>query len=607
MIVDDRPSNIEALESLLERKDRILLKATSGSEALKKALNEEIDLVILDVQMPSMDGFEVAQILKTNSRTSDIPIIFASAEKKEHKFMMKGFEEGAVDYLHKPLDPEITKAKVSVLLKLQLQKKELIQKNVSLERAALLINNSADIIGIIDAATMKFEEVNNAFTTILGYDHDEACGTLVSYFLSNEHRATIESIRTQNKERVAFETAVYCKDRSIKWLQWNVVVKDGKWFVNARDITLVKQVEKIRNYLATIVQQSSDAIYIHDDSGKIISWNEGASKIYGYSEEDALQMKVWNIIPEYLHAETQTIIEKVMNGSEVKAFETKRITKGGKLIDVHFSASGLIDTEHNRYSVAITERNITQQKIDAEKILQLNSNLKMNVKRLEDVNKELESFSYSVSHDLRAPLRALNGYTRIFEEEYADKLDARARETLNTIQRNAKKMDQLIEDLLQFSRLGKQEVKKGEIDMHALVKNVLNDISASFPHKANVVVKPLPAARADLSLISQVWINLITNAIKYSAKKQQSCIEIGCFHEEEEIIYYIKDNGAGFDMKYANKLFGVFQRLHNSQEFEGTGIGLAIIQRVITRHGGRVWAEGKVNHGATFYFTLPVK
>jgi PleD family two-component response regulator len=165
LLVDDRPANILVLEKLLEKNDRIFLTAASGQEALKLALSKEIDLIILDVQMPEMDGFEVSQILKSNKRTNDIPIIFASAEKKEHKFMMKGFEEGAVDYLFKPLDPEITKAKVAVLLKLQMQKKELIEKNISLERSALLINNSADIIGIIDASTLRFQEVNQAFTS----------------------------------------------------------------------------------------------------------------------------------------------------------------------------------------------------------------------------------------------------------------------------------------------------------------------------------------------------------------------------------------------------------------------------------------------------------
>jgi len=291
LIVDDKPANILALENLLADKDRILLKATSGEEALKITLNKDVDLIILDVQMPGMDGFEVAQILKSNKRTKNIPIIFATAENKERKFMMKGYDEGAIDYLFKPLDPGIVKAKVTVLLKIQLQKKELVEKNLSLQKSALLINNSADIIGIIDPATFRIEEINNAFTTVLGYSPEEIKGTALTFFLSNEDRTLLQDLSGQAKDLLSFDTRIYCKDRSIKWLQWKVVVKDRKWFVNARDITEVKQVEKIRNYLATVVKQSNDAIYIYDHEGKIISWNEGAEKIYGYPEIEALRMK----------------------------------------------------------------------------------------------------------------------------------------------------------------------------------------------------------------------------------------------------------------------------------------------------------------------------
>jgi response regulator RpfG family c-di-GMP phosphodiesterase len=169
LIVDDKHANLLALENVLAGKDRVLLNATSGEEALKVTLQKDIDLIILDVQMPGMDGFEVSQILKSNKRTRNIPIIFVTAESRERKLMMKGYDEGAVDYLFKPLDPEIVKAKVTVLLKIQLQNKELIEKNSSLLKNALLINNSADIIGIIDAATSRIEEINNAFTILLGY------------------------------------------------------------------------------------------------------------------------------------------------------------------------------------------------------------------------------------------------------------------------------------------------------------------------------------------------------------------------------------------------------------------------------------------------------
>ncbi|HKZ68197.1 MAG TPA: PAS domain S-box protein [Chitinophagaceae bacterium] len=605
LIVDDKPANILALENLLAGKDRLLLNATSGEEALKISLNKNVDLMILDVQMPGMDGFEVAQILKSNKRTNNIPIIFATAENKERKFMMKGYDEGAVDYLFKPLDPEVVKAKVTVLLKIQLQKKELVEKNASLQKSALLINNSADIIGIVDAVTFRIEEINNALTTILGYSPEEIKGTALSFFLGTEDRALLQNLSGQAKDRLSFETRIYCKDRSVKWLQWKVVVKDGKWFVNARDITEVKEVEKIRNYLATVVKQSNDAIYIHDHEGRIISWNEGAEKIYGYSEGEALKMKIWNIIPEYIENEMENVLSSILSGDKIEALETQRITKHGKLIDVQFSASVIMDYGIGLKSIAITERDITEQKIADEQIRQLNADLQANVLQLEITNKELESFSYSVSHDLRAPLRAMNGYSKILEDKYAHALDDEAKRLLGNIRGNAHKMGVLIDDLLAFSRLGRKEVQRSDINMEKIVETALMEIGKSTQHDAAIKINPLLNANADYSLLRQVWINLISNAVKYSGKKEQPEIVIGSTDSEAEITYYIKDNGSGFDMKYADKLFGVFQRLHNPDEFEGTGVGLAVVHRIITKHGGRIWADAKVNEGATFYFAIP--
>jgi len=605
LIVDDKDANRLVLESLLSAKDRLLLSAASGKDALKITLNKEVDLVILDVQMPEMDGFEVAQILKSNKRTKNIPVIFATAESKDRKLMMKGYDEGAVDYLLKPLDPEVVKAKVNVLLKIQLQQKELVEKNLSLQKSALLINNSADIIGIIDAATFRIEEINNAFTAILGYAAEETKGTALSFFLGNEDRALLQELGKQAKEQLLFETRIYCKDRSVKWLQWKVVVKDGKWFVNARDITEVKQVEKIRNYLSTVVKQSNDAIYIHDHEGKIISWNQGAEKIYGYPEKEALKMKIWNIIPEYMENEMENSMGNILSGEKVQALETKRITKHGKLIDVLFSASVIVDASTDMKSIAITERDITEQKLADEQIRQLNADLQINLLQLEATNKELESFSYSVSHDLRSPLRAMSGYSKMLEDSYLPVLDDEAKRLLGNIRESARKMGILIDDLLEFSRLGRKELQKVEIDIKKMVETVLMEIGKSTDHHATIKINSLPHNHADHTLLHQVWVNLVSNAIKYSGKKEKPEIEIGSAVSDNNTTYFVKDNGSGFDMKYADKLFGVFQRLHNPNEFEGTGVGLAIVHRIITKHGGSVWAEAKINEGATFYFTIP--
>lgn len=227
-------------------------------------------------------------------------------------------------------------------------------------------------------------------------------------------------------------------------------------------------------------------------------------------------------------------------------------------------------------------------------------------RELQLANEGLESFSYSVSHDLRAPLRAVDGYTRIIEEDYAAVLDEEGRRLLGVVRGEARRMGALIDDLLTFSRLGRQRLSLSVVDVHALLDELMPSIRALRPdRRIELIDQALPMAIADRGTIRQVMINLLSNAVKYAKEEGRICIEVGGRSAGRESLYWVRDSGVGFDMKYVGKLFGVFQRLHHDQKFEGTGVGLAIVQRIIVAHGGRVWAEGQLDHGATFYFTLP--
>jgi len=226
--------------------------------------------------------------------------------------------------------------------------------------------------------------------------------------------------------------------------------------------------------------------------------------------------------------------------------------------------------------------------------------------KIKNLNKELEAFSYSVSHDLRAPLRSINGYTKIIQEDYDHVLDAEGKRLLNVIIRNAGKMEKLIDELLQFSKVGRKEMVRTNVDMNKIIEDVRQGlVESAQAGTAEFVIQRLHVCTADPEMIRQVWENLISNAIKYSSRKEHPKIEITSELSESQITYAIKDNGAGFDMNYAEKLFQVFQRLHRAQDFDGVGVGLAIVHRIVSRHGGKVWAEGKVNEGASFYFTIP--
>ena len=235
-----------------------------------------------------------------------------------------------------------------------------------------------------------------------------------------------------------------------------------------------------------------------------------------------------------------------------------------------------------------------------------NTERKKTDEQMKALNGELEAFSYSVSHDLRAPLRAISGFSQMLQQEYGAKIDEEGGRLMNVIISNTKKMGQLIDDLLDFSRLGRKELIKGKSSMNEMIEYICEEVRQANPGRdIEIVIDVLPAVQTDSILMKQVWINLVSNAVKYSRHRDKTLISITADEKEEEVVFRIKDNGAGFDMRYADKLFGVFQRLHSERDFEGTGVGLAIVHRIILKHGGRIWAEGKVNEGATFYFSIP--
>ncbi len=364
--------------------------------------------------------------------------------------------------------------------------------------------------------------------------------------------------------------------------------------------------------LATVVLDSNDAVIMHDFDGKIMAWNRGAKEMYGYTEAEALSKNVRDIVAEADREAALALIQKIKQGEVVKSFELRRTTKDGRILDVWLTTTLLTDETGKPVAIATTERDITARKKAEEEVRQLNAGLEQRVLNrtveLQAANKELEAFSYSVSHDLRAPLRAIDGFSQALMEDCADKLDEEGQGYLQRVRAGTQRMGQLIDDLLRLSQVTRGELQRDQVNLTAMAKVSVQRLQQSEPQRqVECIIAPDLTAHADGRLVQVILDNLLGNAWKFTAKHPSARIEVGMSQKDGQRAFFVRDDGAGFEMAHAGKLFGAFQRLHNQTEFQGTGIGLAMVQRIARRFGGDVWAESAVEQGTTIYFTLKTK
>ncbi|MHB1955455.1 MAG: sensor histidine kinase [Sulfobacillus sp.] len=343
-----------------------------------------------------------------------------------------------------------------------------------------------------------------------------------------------------------------------------------------------------------------------DADGRIVRVNETELRWLGYSRDTLVgKMGFRQLLTQESRLSFDQNFPIFKKTGILKDAEYDLVRKDGSILPISLSATAIFDEDGDYLMSRSTLFDITERRKAQEQITRLNDDLQLHAEQLEAANKEMESFSYSVSHDLRSPLRAIDGFSKILEEDYGGRIDDEGKRLLKVIRVNSQKMGNLIDDLLTFSKLGRKSMEKTIVDMEELARSASAEVFSGPSDMAKLEIAPIPPSFGDRTLLRQVWINLLSNALKFSGKNDTAQVRVEGFRGDGETVYSVQDNGAGFDMRFYNKLFGVFQRLHAQEEFSGTGVGLAIVQRVVNRHGGRVWAEGEVGKGATFFFSLP--
>lgn len=482
------------------------------------------------------------------------------------------------------------------------------------EQFRTLIERISDAFIAFDK-NLRYTYVNKKAGEITHKDPKDMIGKYVwDVFPDAIGTSTYEAFQQAMKDQVYLCNTDYYEPLNL-WQENHLYPSENGLSVFIRDISERKRAEKklveSEQRFRTLIENSSDAIVLTDENSKVIYQSPSVERITGIS----MAYRQANPDTSFAHPDDKQHVADIVNNSKRNPgipifFQSRMHHLTGKYIWIEgFITNQLKDP--NVKAMVINYRDVSERKNSEDEILKLNNELEGKViqrtQQLEALNKELESFTYSVSHDLRAPLRIIDGFSNILMEDLGEKLEPSSKRSLEVIVKNARRMGMLIDDLLNFSKVGKTQIQVSNVKMNTLVAEALEEIALSdtvIPK--NMKIEALKPAKGDARLLKQVWINLISNAIKYSSKKENPEIVIDSYEENNRVVFFIKDNGVGFDMQYAHKLFGVFQRLHKLDEFEGTGVGLALTQRIIARHEGTVWAEGKINEGATFYFSLPM-
>ena len=613
LIVEDQGVVATDIERCLEEGGfEVTGIATSMKDAIREVSASRPDLVLMDIRIKGeADGIATADHLHRNF---DLPIVYLTAHD-DRDTMDRAKSTEPMAFLLKPFKP----AELTSTVEIALKRNRIEQQVRERERSFLSAMDSIGdgVLTMDSRGLIRF--MNRAAEGLTGSTQDAALGRhasevirIVSGHDGDGQDCGIEQFRelldVHHHGHSDCEYRVLSAKGGYHWITFKAMTIPGAnnssvRILVMRDNTRRKMSEQALRRQADLLNQSHEPILTWDLDGTIRFWNDGAQRLYGFSPKEALGTAVGQLLPG-VNPEMDSRCKSGLEQDGRWSGELTRRTKDGRVIVVEAMLVIVSDAE-GRKTVLETDRDITERKNTEREVLRLNQELQSRVSDLTRLNRELESFNYSISHDLRAPLRHINGFAKLLLESPAIALSQDAREHLDTIRAAAQKMGLMVDALLELSRTSRKELVRQATNLKAVVNDVLFEVKADAGARhIDWRVGQLPEMECDPMLVRQVFANLIGNAVKFTRGREPAVIEIGQQTSQGETVLFVKDNGIGFDMKYADRLFGVFQRLHGVEEFEGTGIGLATVQRMVNKHGGRIWAEAEPDKGATFFFTL---
>jgi PAS domain S-box-containing protein len=621
LLVEDNPPDARLIREMLKEAPPGMFDLTLADRldrALEAVRLDPPDVALMDLGLPDSSG--LATLMAAQGAHPGLPIVVLTG-LNDQAFAVEAVRAGAQDYLVKGrINGEVLVRTLHHAVERQRVRHQLRESEA---RKRAILESALDAIITIDH-TGRILEFNPAAERIFGHRADDVLGRemaelivpparrgshrrgMTHYLLTGEgpvlgRRIEMSALRADGTE-FPIELAVT-----------RVGMESPPVFTGfIRDVSERKRAEAARlaaeAKFRKLVEQALVGTYIIQD-GRFAYVNPAMLEILGYPEQEMISRPVLDFIAEPDRALALENVRRRLAGEiESVRYQLRMLRKDGG--EVHVEVHGSRSEYDGRPAILGTLLDITERKLAEERTKQLNEELERRVRertaQLEAANKELESFSYSVSHDLRAPLRGIDGFSRVLLESYAGKLDARGQDYLQRVRAGSQRMSRLIDDLIELARWTRSTMTRTSVDLSAIAQSVVADLRQADPErKVEVVIAPELRAEGDPTLLRVALMNLLGNAWKFTGKQPEARIEVGRTTHGGVPAWFVRDNGAGFDMAYAGKLFGAFQRLHGQKEFEGTGIGLATVQRVIARHGGRIWAEGAPGRGATFYFTLP--